>query len=131
MTLRYADVRIGQTVAGEPLSVSAELIQRFAAATGAPVDPAGMTTLRAPTMLAALLIRSVIVKVAGPPGGIHARQSFTFHRQIQAGDQLTTRGTFAGKEERAGKNYVYLDLESRDGTGQLVMTGRTTSIWAG
>lgn len=129
----YAAVQVGDTIAGEPLSVSAELIERFASATGSPLATEKQITapLRAPALIAALLARTVIVRVAGPPGGIHAKQSFTFHRPVYAGDQVTTYGIIAAKEERAGKRYVYIDLRSLDATGRLVMTGRTTSIWAG
>ncbi len=130
---RYDDLRPGAVFPDEPVEfqVTASVVAGYRAiargSLAGAADPADDETV--PPMLAALYIRGAQNALHGPPGGIHAKQHFTFLRPVRVGDTLFTSLTIAEKYERNGRRYVVSATSTRDGSGVEVTRGRITSIW--
>lgn len=129
---RYDDFSIGQVFPEQPAAfhIDAACIRGFrdVMRRAAPADPAAGGNV-APPMLAAVYIRPALNALGFPPGGIHARQSFQFHRSARAGDTLSTTLEILEKYERKGRRYLVLDTRTTNQQGTLVSTGRIVSIW--
>jgi len=132
---RYSDVAIGDLFPPSPsaFAVTDAVVDAFCAATGEPSrrhGPLGSGGRRpAPPTLAAAYIMDVMRARGGPPGGVHAKQKFTFFRAPEVGDVLFSQGRVVEKFEKKGRNYVVASTETRDAVGALVCTGVITSIW--
>ena len=83
----------------------------------------------APPMFAAVYVIAALRKRVGPPGGIHAKQQFKFHRPALVGDTLYTSAHVLKLYERKGRNYVEMTTETKNQSGELVTTGVITRIW--
>ena len=131
---RYDDLLVGSVFPEEPVAfaVTAEVVAGYRAiaerslvgSEAGPADGEGV-----PPMLAALYIRGAQDALRGPPGGIHAKQHFTFLRPVRIGETLHTLLTIAEKYERNGRRYVVSATVTRDAEGAEVTRGRITSIW--
>ena len=132
---RYDDLKVGDIFPPEPVrfAVTPEVVAEYRAISASslagqnPVGPDDADSV--PPMLAAVYIRGAQNALKGPPGGIHAKQHFTFLAPVRIGDELATQLTVAEKFERKGRRYVVLDTLTRNGSGQDVTRGRITSIW--
>lgn len=131
---RYDDIEIGDrfpdqpavfevkaaTVAGYRDLVEASLIEGEAG----PTDDG-----QAPPTLAAVYIRPAQDALNGPPGGVHAKQSFAFHAGVHTGDRLETTLEVVEKYERKGRRYLVSATRTLNQSGACVTTGRITQIW--
>ena len=69
-------------------------------------------------------------KVIPPPGNVHYRQTYEFHKAVLADDRLTIRSTVAEKEIRRERKHVTIESEYRNQHGERVAVGRITAIWS-
>ncbi|PCH84033.1 MAG: hypothetical protein COB26_07730 [Piscirickettsiaceae bacterium] len=83
----------------------------------------------APPMLAAVYVIEALRTRVGPPGGIHAKQQFKFHRPAMVGETLLTSATVLKVYERKGRNYVDMTTETKNQDGELITSGMITRIW--
>ena len=83
----------------------------------------------APPTLAAVYIRGALMALPAPPGGVHAKQRFTFHRPARVGDTLGTTVRIVEKYVKKGHNYVIMETTTQNQHGDTVTTGRMTRIW--
>ena len=83
----------------------------------------------APPMLAAVYVIDALRTRVGPPGGIHAKQQFKFHRPAYIGETLFTTAQVLKLYERKGRNYVEMTTETRNQHGELITNGMITRIW--
>lgn len=64
---------------------------------------------------------------------LHGEQTFLYERAIRPGDQLNCQIIVSDVYEKEGKNglmeFIILDTEMRDETGQLVVTSRTNIVY--
>jgi len=128
---RYDEVAVGDVFSSEPLrfDVTAERVAAFLAATGN-IDPAyAAKRARVPSMIASVYLIEVLRARNSPPGGIHAKQSLRFHRSVVIGQTVIIHAWVVEKFIRKDRPYVVSDFEARDEDGELVSTGRITSIW--
>jgi hypothetical protein len=129
----YDDVAVGDIFPQQPLrfEVSGEAVDGFLAATGnnATHYGGGRNPRRAPSMIAAVYVIELLQARGSPPGGIHARQSLRFHRAPFVGETLTLQARVVEKYRRKERPYVVSDFEARGASGDLVSSGRITSIW--
>jgi len=124
---RYTDLQVGDICPPEParFEVTQAVVTAFRHATqDDAVDPS-----TAPSMLAAVYLIEVLQSRGSPPGGVHAKQSFKFHRRIAVGDMLLTSGTVTSKFLRKDRPYVTMSFETHDAQERLVASGLTTSVW--
>ena len=84
----------------------------------------------APLSLAAAYMRRVYQSLPNPPGGIHAKQRYAFHRPVHADDVLTTSGRIVDKYVKRGNKYVIVESTSVNQRGELVTSAWATRIWA-
>lgn len=129
---RYEDVAVGDLIPGEPLTfhVTSKSCEGFLAATGddgalygtAEGDPA-------PSMIASVYLIDLLKARCSPPGGIHAKQAIRFHRSVKVGEKLSLQGRITDKYLRKERPYVVADFEARSAAGEVVSSGRITSIW--
>lgn len=131
---RYDDLAIGDCFPDRParFEVTAQIVRDYRSITtdsliGA--DPAPVEGEEAPPTLAAVYIRPAQNALNGPPGGIHAKQHFTFHRPAMVGDVLTTTLEVREKYERKGRRYLLSETRTSNQDGDLVTTGAITQIW--
>ncbi|HIF17448.1 MAG TPA: hypothetical protein EYG50_00360 [Cycloclasticus sp.] len=83
----------------------------------------------APPMLAAVYVIDALRTRVGPPGGIHAKQQFKFHRPAVIGETLFTSAVVLKMYERKGRNYVEMTTETKNQQGELITSGMITRIW--
>ncbi len=83
----------------------------------------------APPMLAAVYVIDALRTRVGPPGGIHAKQQFKFHRPAYIGETLFTSAQVLKLYERKGRNYVEMTTTTRNQEGELITSGMITRIW--
>jgi len=83
----------------------------------------------APPMLAAVYVIDALRTRVGPPGGIHAKQQFKFHRPAYVGETLLTSAQVLKLYERKGRKYVEMTTETRNQDGELITSGMITRIW--
>lgn len=131
---RYDDVRVGDVFPPAPLHfvIDAAVVEDFLAATGD--DGKFYTTAetgarRAPSMIAAVYLISLLAARHSPPGGIHAKQAVRFHRGLSIGETLSIQARIVDKFVRKERPYVVSDFEARGTDGNLAASGRITSIW--
>lgn len=131
---RYSDVAIGEVAPREPavFHVTDAVVDAFCRATGdlstRYEKKPGQPRL-APPHIAAAYIIEVQQARGGPPGGVHAKQKFQFHRAPIVGDVLSTQGTIVDKYEKNGRKYFVTRTLTHDAKGALVSEGQITSIW--
>ena len=70
-----------------------------------------------------------LLVLLGPPGGIHAKQQFKFHRPAYIGETLFTSANVLKLYERKGRHYVEMTTETRNQDGELITSGMITRIW--
>ena len=132
---RYCDVAVGDVFPARPLAfdVSQAAVDAFLAATDND-DPAYRTprpdgTRQAPSMLASVYLVELLKTRGSPPGGIHAKQSITFHRALAVGESLMLQAEVTEKYIRKDRPYVVSQFRACAGDGGLVASGRITTIW--
>ncbi|MDX2426483.1 MAG: MaoC family dehydratase, partial [Cycloclasticus sp.] len=82
-----------------------------------------------PPMLAAVYVIDALRTRVGPPGGIHAKQTFKFHRPAKIGETLFTSATVLRLYQKKERNYVEMTTETLNQHGDLITTGLITRIW--
>jgi hypothetical protein len=133
---KYDDLAIGSRFPERPAryEVTADVVRAYRAIPEySLLDPTGPDDRppedEVPPTLAALYIRPAQKELKGPPGGVHAKQHFTFHEPVRIGDVLDTSLEVLEKFERKGRRYVVSETRTVNQQGVLVTTGRITQIW--
>lgn len=83
----------------------------------------------APPMMAAVYVINALRTRVGPPGGVHAKQQFKFHRPARVGETLYTSAKIVNLYQKKERNYVEMTTETLNQDGDLVTTGLITRIW--
>jgi hypothetical protein len=83
----------------------------------------------APPMLAAVYVIEALRTRVGPPGGIHAKQYFKFHRPVFIGETLQTTAKILSLYIKRNRQYVEMKTETKNQLGEIVTTGIITRIW--
>ena len=133
--VRYSSLVEGDTFLDPPPSfdVTEVLVDKYIAATNDAtpelneVNAAGKRI--APPMLAAVYVIDALRTRVGPPGGIHAKQQFKFHRPAMIGETLFTSASVLKLYERKGRNYVDMTTQTKNQQGELITSGMITRIW--
>jgi hypothetical protein len=149
--LSYQELEAGQTFPPREFEVTREAIRHYREATGEDPNGGALLPLRwcgppgasgtpglgtppvdevAPSTFAHLFAvpRVVVPDAVLPPGGIHARQEYEFHRPLRAGERVQTTMRVAEKYEKRGRCYLVYEFEVRDEGGALCMVSRMTAI---
>jgi hypothetical protein len=121
----YDDLQVGTSWSGSASSfrITQSLIDDYRDAT---LDTSSAAV---PSTLAAVYVLEHMRSRKTPPGGIHAKQHFRFHRALRVGDVLKTTAIVTDKYEKNGRRYVVTESTTVDTAGETVTTGRMTSIW--
>ena len=132
--LAYEDLEPGRRFPEAPYryAVTAEAVAQYRAVfEQARVDapPAEPHPDTVPPTFAAVYFRGAKDAVCGPPGGVHARQSFVFHRPVAIGDVIHTALTVKERYERNGAPFVAFDIDCRNQDGVPVTSGTMVQIW--
>jgi acyl dehydratase len=131
---------IGKSYPPVVYAVGREKVKEYASAVGETnplhLDPeaaraAGHADVVAPPMFAVVYQSpSVMPALFDPEVGIdfammvHSGQDFRWERLVVAGEELTTTTTVAEIAERGGMGFYEFDVVTRDGDGEVVVTGR-------
>lgn len=117
-------------VTGDPVTVTAETVERFAEAVRAPAG-------EIPATLAAALTADVQRAVMEHPAlridlsrTLHTAQSSEHHRPIAVGDVLTATATVTGVRSARGGRMIGFDTVLRDAAGEAVQTLSTALLTA-
>ena len=117
-------------VTGEPVTVTAEVVARFAESVGVPAG-------QVPATLAAVLTAPVQRAVMEHPAlridlsrTLHTAQSSEHHRPIAVGETLTATATVTGVRSARGGRMIGFDTVLRDADGEPVQS-LTTALLTG
>lgn len=109
-------------VTGEPVTVTDDMVARFAEAVGAP-------TGHVPATMAAALTTDVQQAVMAHPDlridlprTLHTAQSSQHHRPVAVGDTLTATATVTGVRSARGGRMIGFDTVLTDAAGRAVQT---------
>lgn len=87
-----------------------------------------------PTFPVTFAMNPFVAAVSDPQLGInllmlvHGEQDFELFDVIRPGDVMTTTGKITQIFEKAGKDFVVVETESRNQTGKLVVRGTWTAV---
>jgi len=118
---------------GSTVWLATEELCRSWTALGLGRSPSGASgaTRIPPALLQIALAKCIQDKLREkPPGGIHAKQRFTFHAPACVGDTLTTQLKVSTKYIKRERKYVEFDSITTNQAGRIVATGLRTTIWA-
>lgn len=131
----YDDIYVGELLprVAEHFFVDAERVAAFRSATmpveiRASLADAPGNEAEVPSMIAAIYLVNVMHSRRAPPGGLHAKQNFRFHRRLRLGETLSIQGRVTEKYERKGRPYVVISLEVKS-EGEMVAEATITSVW--
>lgn len=82
-----------------------------------------------PPLFAAVYMLDALAHFRNPPGGIHTRQSFTFHQPTYIGDELTIEVRILDKYVKKRRNHVIMAVVARNQDGELVTSAEIGRIW--
>jgi len=128
----FNELEVGQVFPDSSayFQVTDALVEAYLAATGDTTTIALEEARRpAPPTLAAVYMLEALAHLQNPPGGIHTKQSFTFHRPAYVGDQLRTEVRILDKYVKKRRNYVVMEAETRNQNDELVTTAEISRIW--
>lgn len=109
-------------VTGDPVTVTGEVVARFAEAVGAPDGQIPVTlaaALTAPVQRAVMEHPALRIDLSRT---LHTAQSSEHHRPIRVGDVLTATATVTGVRSARGGRMIGFDTVLRDAGGQSVQT---------
>ncbi len=115
--------------ASPPEGVNPLLYDREAAKAGPHGDVVGF-----PSFAVTFAIVPFAAAVADPALGInllflvHGEQEFEFHTVVKPGDVITTTGVIKELFDKAAKDFVTVETESKNQRGELVVTGRWMAV---
>lgn len=135
---KYADLKVGHVFPDEPVTfeVTAEVVDGYCESTressdfykpGSTAGPGGKRP--APPTIAGIYMVDAVLTLPAAPGGVHAKQKFTFHRPPCVGETLYTSVEIVEKYEKKGRNYVVMATTTKNQDGDLVTEGLMTRIW--
>ena len=128
----FDDIQVGQTLGPVVHDVSADLVRRYAEATGdASMDFSGPAPAAPPSMATIFSTRLMgRVGIDRPAGSIHAKQEYRLLAPLIAGQDVTTTGEVVEKYEKRGRLYVIFETLTVDSNQQHIASCRVTSILA-
>ena len=137
--LLYEDLQLGKAFPVFEYPITAELVDKFIAATGdenplytdeALCKQQGLASLLAPSGLAGIFGRlSYLQHHRMPPGGILARQEMEFLGPFYTGETLRVCARVTERYLKKVKNYVTIESEAQRPDGEKVVVVRVTAIW--
>jgi acyl dehydratase len=121
--LRFDDDGLDTWTDDERFEVTRERLAEYAAATNDPIaahrsgDVAPPVFAIVPVFEALLMPAVDVMPVELIPRVVHGEQDFRFHRSIQPGDKLVSRGKMIGYEglENGTRAAIYLECRTEDG----------------
>ena len=130
---RYDDFAVGDIFPDAPLAfqITPGAVDAFLKATGGikPVDKCEGGDRKAPSMLASVYLVDLLKARKSPPGGIHAKQSIRFFRSLLINETVVLQAKVVEKYRRKERPYMVAGFEARGDAGDLIATGRITTIW--
>ncbi|ORU90825.1 MAG: hypothetical protein A6F71_07700 [Cycloclasticus sp. symbiont of Poecilosclerida sp. M] len=133
--VKYNSMTEGEEFLDPPPSfqVSKEVVKKYLQSTQDVTVQLKQTTevgeCLAPPMLAAVYVIDALRTRVGPPGGIHGKQQFKFHRPAYIGETLYTSAQVLKLYEKKGRHYVEMATQTTNQQGELITTGMITRIW--
>jgi phosphate acetyltransferase len=123
----FAEISVGDK-ASLTRTLTRDDISLFAVLSGDanPTHAGSLGVLTAHSMWGGALVSAVLGTKLPGPGTVYAGQSLHFHKQIMAGDTLTT--TVTVRKKVAVGSVVILDCECADEAGARVMSGRAEVV---
>lgn len=135
--VKFDDVQVGFEYPDKPVAfkVTESLVDKYLGATFdlasqyQPQSTVANGKRPAPPTLAAVYMIEAMLMLKSPPGGVHAKQKFTFHQPACVGDTLFTKVRVLDKYQKKGRNYVIMQTTTTNQSNQPVTTGTITRIW--
>ena len=130
----YEDLCVGRELAKVTQTVRHAEVERYRLACGCAVASSAEVLfdgrVPVPPTYAAIFARAALEQLPAPPGGVHAKQQYTFREPLFVGDVVTTGVRIIDKYEKRGRHYVVMKTSSCNQTGIVVITGLATRIWS-
>lgn len=135
----FDDLEVGQEFPSAEIKVTPETVAKYTEAVQdetpfyrdpAAAQQAGFEGIVAPPTMAAVYMLGALNQVKRPPGGIHARQEFTFLKPVKIGETLKTKARVEDKFLRKERKYVVLAMVTTNEKDEEVVKSKMTVIWA-
>lgn len=131
-TFTYEDLEVGEDLGTRTIAITDELIREYTEVIES--DHEGYRTaspfgirIAPPTILDNEALRMIDAAYARF-GSIHAKQVWDFRKPIAAGARIQVNVRIAGKFVKRDKGWFVMELTARDELGEIVCTGRHTSV---
>jgi hypothetical protein len=126
----FDDFEPGQTWGTDVWIASEEVCRKWTASMKG--SATASQSKRMPAALAQIAIAQSVQNLLRekPPGGVHVKQHLEFRAPIWIGDELTTELRIRNKYLKRERRYVEIETETRNQSGDVVLTGLRTTIWA-
>jgi acyl dehydratase len=124
--VKFDPSTLGHPTAETRFEVTRERLAQYAAATNDPIAAHRAGDVASPVFAIVPVFQSLLepaLEVVPLPligRVLHGEQDFRFHRPIQPGDKLVSRGTMLGYQGRSNGTAAHVYLECRDENGALV-----------
>ncbi|GGC87338.1 hypothetical protein [Chelatococcus reniformis] len=123
----YAAFQPGQAIGSHRLTLEQALIDQWCELYPADADGAVMP----PGMMPVITSRAVSHTLRpSPPGGVHGGQVFRVSRLPRAGEEIVTTVGCERKEEKRGRKWVLLAIDSATADGEHLFSSRMNNVWA-
>jgi hypothetical protein len=126
----FDDFEPGQTWGTDVWIASEEVCRKWTASMKG--SATASQSKRMPAALAQIAIAQSVQNLLRekPPGGVHVKQRLEFRAPIWIGDELTTELRIRNKYLKRERRYVEIETETRNQSGDVVLSGLRTTIWA-
>lgn len=135
----WDDIEVGATRVTRPVTITKEMIQRFARSFGDDnplyYDEAYAKTTRFGGIISPPTIHILLMMACTPhtdfmrtPGTVNAGQNWTYHRPVRPGDTITLECRALDKLIRKGRLFIVHDNVFKNQRGEVVCAGRGWTI---
>ena len=122
---------VGKRYPPVPFSVTFERVRAFAEAIGDPGEPVPPTFATAPEIASLDQVIGDADLNLDYARVVHGEQEFEWSRPLALGDELMMESTIASIRAKGDLEWLVVETELRDATGQLAVRARNTLIVRG
>lgn len=130
-SMEMSTIAVGQELDEARFTLDASLVRDYIAVVDDRSNLYQGADLVPPTAVAALGVRTLLDRLALPPGTIHIAQELAAHRTATCGQRVSCQARVAQSSQRRDGRFLVLEFTVADERGQPVLDGRTTLVVPG
>ncbi|MBM3933042.1 MAG: hypothetical protein FJ319_01855 [SAR202 cluster bacterium] len=129
MAVDYAALKVGDRISDRTYRMDAASVAKYVDAVmdrSGIFDPGAQGAVVPAMAIAALSMRGVVNDLGIPGGTVHVAQELEFHIVARVGETLECKAKIFQNSTRVGWRFLVVRLSVEDGSGEPVMTGKST-----